>query len=367
MKLEIEDIVQRYRLLPIQVVTTSNGLVLRRGVERFRISGDGAQEVLEQVLQAASREQGATIEELCTQVSGLEEADIRNIVDQLVLRRFLVEIGNDEFPDWPQPNEESSSDVFYWQYGVSPRRMVDEFRNIRMAIVGVNHISQRLVSSFQQCGFDNFCVIDHPMLRNLRLFDNTGSLNDESWASGSPSPTDFDDWVKSDPLVDCLVVASDFGGMGTLREWNDFAVRSDINFFPVILQDGIGMVGPLVIPHETACYECLWARQNSHLIDPERQRAAEDVSFYGQLVNGYLQPMASILAEITAMELVRAYSKSMKESSPGRLVEVDLTEPSLQTRKVLKVPRCPVCGPLTTQASRTVDQNVFMVGNENNP
>jgi molybdopterin-synthase adenylyltransferase len=42
--------------------------------------------------------------------------------------------------------------------------------------------------------------------------------------------------------------------MQFMRKWNDFCVRNDHAFLPIVLRDLIGYVGPLVIPHKTACY-----------------------------------------------------------------------------------------------------------------
>ena len=80
-----------------------------------------------------------------------------------------------------------------------------------------------------------------------------------------------------DEGLDCVVATADFSGQQLLRHWNSWCVNRGCTFLPVMLDKGIGCVGPLVVPGETACYECLRARENSNLEDPETRRAAENL------------------------------------------------------------------------------------------
>ncbi|MFB3146853.1 MAG: hypothetical protein ACE1ZO_06975, partial [Nitrospirales bacterium] len=66
--------------------------------------------------------------------------------------------------------------------------------------------------------------------------------------------------------------------------------------------------------------------------------------------------MASILGDIAAMEMTKFYSQSMPLWNVGKLIEVNLLATRMTPRKVLKLPRCPVCSPLQTQAAITPDK-----------
>jgi len=161
----------------------------------------------------------------------------------------------------------------------------------------------------------------------------------------------------------CLIATSDFGGMQLMREWNQFCYEANIQFFPVVLQNAVGYVGPLIVPGETACFECLRARQNSHLADPEIQRATEYRAFEGQLVNGFHPSMASVLGDIAAFELTKFYGR-VPRWRVGTLIEVNLLIPSIVTRKVLKIPRCSVCSQLNKHSPVTTDRVVYVPSNE---
>ena len=54
---------------------------------------------------------------------------------------------------------------------------------------------------------------------------------------------------------DCLIVATECGNMRLLQDLNCICAKEKRHFYPVVLQNMIGYVGPLVIPGESACYD----------------------------------------------------------------------------------------------------------------
>ena len=128
-----------------------------------------------------------------------------------------------------------------------------------------------------------------------------------------------------------------------MRDWNRTAVAGNIVFYPIVLQDEIAWLGPLVVPGEGPCFECLWLRQNANLDVADRERADETHAFFGQHVTGFLQPMARMAADLAAVDLLKYFSRALPGGRAGRLIEADLMTPAIRTRTVLKVPRCPVC------------------------
>ena len=80
------------------------------------------------------------------------------------------------------------------------------------------------------------------------------------------------------------------------------------------------------------------------------------MAFDTQTVVGFHPSMASILGNIAAMELTKFYSQAMPLWNVGKLIEVNLLATRMIPRKVLKLPRCPVCGPLQTHSAITPDK-----------
>jgi molybdopterin-synthase adenylyltransferase len=348
---------QKMRALTIQLIEIDNGILLKRGCTEVKIGGEGAAEAVQVVLSAAAGP-GATREEICERFATPSRPAVERLIDLLIARHMLVPSNGVESV---ATDRESSLDILYWHFGVSAAEVTQRLNSRQIVIVGVNCISRQLVASLSASDLDNFRVIDYPLLRNLRLFDDTARLLADQWPASAKPPLAYEEWAdKIDPQsLDCLVATSDFGGQQEMRPWNKFCVEHDRHFLPVVLQNVIGYVGPLVIPGETACFECLRARQNAHLEDPQTRRAAEDVAFEGQVVTGFHPAMASVLGDLAAIELTKFYSGVLPLRNVGTLIEVNLLATQLTARKVLKIPRCAVCSPLHTRSSTTAQKTVF--------
>jgi bacteriocin biosynthesis cyclodehydratase domain-containing protein len=329
----------------IQVIETVDGVILKRGCTEFKIAGEGAAEAVKKILAVAGNG-GATREEIRELFEPEAGPIIEKLSQQLLDRRLLV-------PCEEEPgNPETHLDIFYWHFGEKTKRVTECLNRRSLAILGVNCISRQLAASLAASSMENFQVLDHPRLRNLRLFDDAGKLKADQWPASLKAPQDWNETFDSEPF-DCLVAASDFGGQEAMREWNAFCIRQKRHFLPVVLQDLIGYVGPLVIPGETACFDCLQTRQNSQMKDYKSRRLIENVAFAGQGAVGFHPSMASIIGNIAAFELIKFYSDALPFRKVGTLIEVNLLSTDLKARKVLKIPRCPTCSPLKTRPSTT--------------
>ena len=348
---------QKLRALPVQLIETGDGVILKRGRIEIQIGGDRAAEIVSLVL-AATAEDRATPEEIAKAFAAPDRPAVIYLVEQLAARRILVPA---DIPPPPGEAWESNLEVFYWHFGASAEQVTERLNAQRLVILGVNGISRQLAASLLASGVKAVEVVDYPLLRNLRFFSAGGELQADQWPALLPQPRAYGEWANGPgpEALDCLIATSDFGGLERMREWNEFCVARRRPFLPVVLQDLIGYVGPLVVPGETACFECLRARQNAHLDDPVAQRASEQVAFEGQAGAGFHPAMASVLGDIAAIELTKFYGGGLPLWRVGTLIEVNLLAPRLDARKVLKVPRCPVCSTLNRRASTAATTNFF--------
>jgi thiazole/oxazole-forming peptide maturase SagC family component len=331
----------------VQVIETGDGVILKRGCTEFKVAGAGAAEAVKKIL-AVAGSGGATSEEILELFEPEAGPIIERLSEQLLGRRLLVPCEEEASPESP----ESSLDIFYWHFGEQTSRVTERLNKRALVILGVNSISRQLAASLTASEVENVQVLDHPSLRNLRLFDHAGRLKADQWPASLKAPQDWTDGLNPQSF-DCLIATSDFGGQEAMREWNALCVREKRHFLPVVLQDLIGYVGPLVVPGETACLDCLRIRRNSQMHDEKPRRFTETEAFAGQGAIGFHPSMASIVGNIAAFELVKFYSEALPLPKVGTLIEVNLLTTDLKTRKVLKIPRCPTCSPLKTRPSVT--------------
>lgn len=329
----------------VQVIETGDGVVLKRGCTEFKIAGAGAAEAVKKILAVAGNG-GASREEIRDLFEPEAGPIIERLSEQLLGRRLLVPCEEET------GSPESNLDIFYWHFGEQTSRVTERLNRRSLVILGVNSISRQLAASLTASEVENFQVLDHPRLRNLRLFDDAGKLKADQWPASLKAPQDWADGL--DPhSFDCLIATSDFGDQEAMREWNRVCVREKRRFLPVVLQDLIGYVGPLVVPGETACLDCLRIRQNSQMKDYQSRRLIEGVAFAGQGAVGFHPSMASIIGNIAAFELIKLYSEALPFPKVGTSIEVNLLTTEVKSRKVLKIPRCPTCSPLKTRPSLT--------------
>ncbi|MGD9852105.1 MAG: TOMM precursor leader peptide-binding protein [Nitrospirales bacterium] len=344
----------KLRALPTQMIEYGDGVILKRGSSEFRIKGEGSIEAIQLILWMTSTRQ-PTCQEICEQFPKTQRPIVITLIDQLAERRILVPAGSDD--SYPSP--ESHEEIFYWNFGESQSSASRIFDNQDIVILGVNYISKHILTSFQESGATNTQIVDFPLLRNLRLFDERGQLDFKQWKCGNSLPLEYNKWMEDQTTQHptCLVATSDFGNHEVIRQWNQFCLKSNSHFLPVILQNTIGYLGPLIIPGETACFECARSRQNSNFDDPHLERATEEKSFEGQTVVGFHPSMPSILGNLAAFELIKFYSGFLPGSNVGTLIEINLLATFLTTRRILKNPRCQACGPFLKRSPLELRKN----------
>ncbi len=335
----------RYRLLGLQAIPHDDGVIIRRGTVSVFVRGERARELLDILIARSAEGRGIALDQLKVDTDLASHPTLINLIETLRAERLLVATERVTGP----PRAERREEVFYWSHGASHAEAAANVADVALAIFGVNHIALALFGNLRSCGFRNLTFIDHPALRNLDFFEGN-AIRSEIASALSVRPQAFDEWSNAPARPDCHVVCSDFGGLGLMREWNRNAVAANMLFYPIVLQDEIAYLGPLVVPGEGPCFECLWARQNANLEDPNRERAGEMHAFFGQHVASYVQPMARAAADLAAIDLLKYFSRTLPGGRAGRLIEADLMAPALRVRNVLKVPRCPVCSRLPAAA-----------------
>jgi bacteriocin biosynthesis cyclodehydratase domain-containing protein len=353
--LEFEPIPVKYRALPVQVFELRGLVILKRGRVETVVNGEGAAELVRDLLDSLS-ESGATVPEIIERFDPLERQAVGDLVAHLIRNGMLI--SEDEISG--AADDESELDIFYWHFGERGPSVAERLNSQRFLIVGCNTISRRLIAELRNLKVSNFQVIDYPPLRNLRVGEGQASEATESWGNvplvKKQSPDEIDP-----ERFDILIACSDFGGLSLLREWNEFCVLHDRFFFPVVLQDLVGYVGPLVMPRKTACFECFLLRRDANINNPALGRAAEFTAFDGQHVIGFHPSMASMLGDIAAFELTKFYGLNTT-TDIGSYIEVNLLEPTMSARRVLRLPRCPVCTSLKERASAVTVKSIFTNG-----
>ena len=333
----------RLKVLPVQVVETDDGVLLRRGTTQVRLTGTGVFDVLYEVLNRL-QPPGTDRASLLETVAGPERTKLAAVLDLLVARRLVVPASSTA----DAPPADGAEAVFFWDFGLHAADIRARFAEQRVHIVGVNRVGLALAEALRLSGFTDLALVDAPLLRNLSFYDADGQRHAAALPPGLPEIAAEPAWRdrtedggERRPTV--LVVTSDFGGKALLRPWNEWAVAAGVPLFPVVLQDLVGSIGPFVVPHETPCYECVRGRENSNMDDPAARRQLESLAFEGQFAAGYHPLMPRLVADHAAFELTKIFC-GIGRGPIGRLVTVSPLDSDVSVHRVLKLPFCPVCG-----------------------
>ncbi|HWT06404.1 MAG TPA: TOMM precursor leader peptide-binding protein, partial [Xanthomonadales bacterium] len=340
----------------VQLIDVPNGVLVKRGTTELLVSGAGARELLVSILVAAG-DPGIHLEELRRRFAPSDQDNsVDGLLDELRVRRILVDAPGAQSEG---PVTEAPLDVLAWDAGTPAATFRSALRDTSVHVVGVNTISHRLVHALARDGF-TVCSVDYPDLRNVRLFEQDGTLKRRFW--GDPAPESYETWSASlgDRTIGCLVVCSDFGGLKLLSAWNDVAFKNGWTFLPVVLQDLIGFVGPLVVPGETACFECFLARRDSSAAPSLHARAAESHAFGGQSISAYHPSMTSVLGDVAAIELTKFFGNLWPSEVVNRTIEINLLAGKMESHRVLKIPRCRTCSPLNEREPIALLKETFL-------
>jgi bacteriocin biosynthesis cyclodehydratase domain-containing protein len=162
---------------------------------------------------------------------------------------------------------------------------------------------------------------------------------------GSVRSVAADDGDLREPGTTLSIVCCESRGFATFDAVNATFVETGTRWLRVALSGPVAELGPTVVPHHSACYACFDLRRRSHEDDLDGflgyrgtgQRADE----------GALAAHGSALAAQAALEAMRLISGFAPPRTVGRCWEMGVSSPVATAHDVLKVPRCPVCGPGT--------------------
>ena len=154
---------------------------------------------------------------------------------------------------------------------------------------------------------------------------------------------------NSDAHADLFVVCAGPDERGELDAWNRSANERGARWLLVSPYDGrFAGIGPLVVPGESCCHECVVRRRSSNSEYGEHFRAL-DAAPLAAKADPAFQALVGALAAHLALRWIGGRDTTL----PGVLFAVSARpELSVSLHAVLRVPRCPVCSHSERTAGR---------------
>ena len=145
------------------------------------------------------------------------------------------------------------------------------------------------------------------------------------------------------PADDLLIAAQLTPATTFFSALNQLCLERDRRWLHAALHGRAAILGPLVVPRQTACFACYVSRRATHDEPAGFQAYQKVVRAQGERQEGFLQPLAATLSAQVALEAARVLSGFAPPTCFGRLWVHHASSPRVTGHDVLRVPRCPSC------------------------
>ncbi|MFF1594087.1 ThiF family adenylyltransferase [Streptomyces sp. NPDC058286] len=299
--------------------------------------------------------------------AGLSEDEATSVLDQLIDSSYLV-------PALQEAESRYSRHHLYYQLlGLDPIVAQEKLRSSTVGIVGTGGIGSNVATLLAAAGVGHLVMSDGDTVELSNLTRQT--LYDESTVGESKVSAAAQRILAINSEVSVTTVQRGFDGPELIRDHFsqcDFlvlsadsprevhewlcaeAVQAKIPYSSAGYIEGYAVVGPLVIPGKTACYEC--TRRDADIF-----RYEGDGGTPPRLLNSRVQmpsygPLNFHVASVQANEVIRHIVGLSTQTSGARAL-VDFSDYKQTLERFDRQADCPACGDL--EGSRAEEGGVL--------
>lgn len=145
----------------------------------------------------------------------------------------------------------------------------------------------------------------------------------------------------------CALVCLDSPAPTLLDAVNRAALQANVRWTTGQIYRGTAILGPTVIPYQSACYKCYELRRNANLKNYEEvmqyeSRLRQMPAIRSEFVAP--KPLAQTLGGLLALESLRLITQTAIPQMAGRILLIDFFAPEMTYHRILRLPNCPACG-----------------------
>jgi bacteriocin biosynthesis cyclodehydratase domain-containing protein len=130
---------------------------------------------------------------------------------------------------------------------------------------------------------------------------------------------------------------------------NEACLSAEIPWIRAYVHNTKGFVGPCVIPFQSPCYTCFELRMKSNVTSLDEYMAFEAYREHGEHAGaevGLLNATVHLISGYACVEAVKLITRFAYPPTCGQLHAIDFLTFEVSRHEILKLPRCPACGPL---------------------
>ena len=313
-------------LLPFQLIEYDDVLIMRRGSIQIFVQGENRLETVLLIVTETSGKSTNT-DDILNMFSPIKREHVQVLLNELISQRLLVSPTDLSY----NIDDETNEDVFYWEHNTSKKGIDGLLTEQHFWLIGNNALGHYIYNSLRETGINVKGIIDDKALyQATHSNSNYPIIKMAEWRQNQSTAKDV--------MIGCLP----FGGQALLLEWNQWCIKNDILFLPVVIDAHKAQIGPLVIPYQGPCLLCLRQRQNAHLKDSKLLRHHEKTADIGQEIAGVHPVHLRIAAEMVSLEIIK-FNARISTRLSNSLLSMNYDTMESNYNPVLKTPRCQVC------------------------
>jgi bacteriocin biosynthesis cyclodehydratase domain-containing protein len=224
--------------------------------------------------------------------------------------------------------EESSPETeslrqFFSHYTQNPDGMISALNKTRLGVIGKGQLKDVIINAASQNQIKT--IIEFSI-------DEVNTL-------------DLETKIKD---VDFLIACSENTGYSFFESINTLCLKTGTRWMRVAIEGTSGLVGPTIIPYQTACFHCYTKRTLSNSTDPEGFEAYQSHSLNNNIPNneGTLPVFWDLVGAEIVLEIVRIITGFTPSSTIGRCIQIS-PKFTRSEHDIFRLPRCSVCLPRT--------------------
>lgn len=342
----------KIRLSPfVSIIPVGARVLVRSDLKSFVLSGAGASEFFQRARPLLDGQHGA--DEILELFPDYGAQGVRAILEDLE-RRGVLETA-ERFADRGEGGRDEELAAYLSFWGSGPREPASAFERAHVAVVGATAWAAAACRELVGRGVGRLTLLDaRPdaatpvdeafaagLLEELQRCGAATTLDRRVLAAG-------DDLMARPPQdASLLLVAVHPDELALLAAVARWAQAGRLRYLLAHVEGLSAVLGPVVVPGETACWECLRSRRLAN--DPAFEETA---LLQSRLLSGAggarrrLSPpgAAALLGGLILGEAVKLLTGYAPSQLVGRQLDFDLLHHSARVHDLVRLPWCPVCG-----------------------
>lgn len=355
-----------YLASDIDIVPLDNGNVLFRSDSMaVRIEGESARLLVDQILPLLDRRR--PLSEVAMHLPGLSLQELRHHLDALTQAQILRVSGQPQGQETPDAQRLAPFLTLLETLGIPPTKAQESLRRQCVAIFGLEAHGAHLAATLAGCGLGNLVLVDpfpcelgNQILMPLLGAGAIGTLRQDALKTllTTRGPQTEIRTGGEEPLTRERVAAITAGchlmigcfdkGYSAINHWiNQASLEREIPAMYAESRGHTAIIGPFVLPGQTACYMCY--RMRSIACEENFNEAMSYEEFLDQRRSpalhqrGALPGIPPYIASLLSLETLKRLLFLGQPALAGNVLEFDALTLRTHNHAVLQKPDCPVC------------------------